>query len=218
MSKSNFSLELEASNKDYQDKIIVTDENKNKLNPSNITFNNSNGQGNMPIVITVNEDTEYRLLVVYEEENLDNSLKSLKVDGQTIQIENNKYEYIIKIANNTSSAKIEAILKDEKNFKFTDEFGGIQIIQTPSSSTSYPIIIEPKNSTTGASGVTYTIKLVKENNGQNNNGTNNSNNSNNNQNINSNPTTGDISMYVMILVLMASLICSIVIYQKKLEQ
>ena len=108
--------------------------------------------------------------------------------------------------------KIEASLKDSTNFKFIDEFDGVQIVQTPSSSTSYPIIIEPKSSSTGAKGVTYTVTLVKDvptNNGDNN--------QNVGNNTDTNPTTGGVSMAVMILILMCSLVGSIVIYQKNIE-
>jgi len=212
LSGVNFSLDLTATNPDYQDDIVVTDGNGLALEPSKITFNNYNNQGNMPINIIVNKDTVYSLLAVYKEEELDNSLKSLKVDGKEIQIESGKYDYTFKIGNSTNNVKIEATLVDSDNFKYTDEFNGTQIVQTPSSSTGYPIIIEPKSSSAGAKGVTYTIKLVKD--VPNNSGGTTS--DNNGQNANKNPATGGISMYLMLLILIISLIGSISIYQKNL--
>ena len=210
----NFSLDLTASNSDYQDDIVVTDGNGKTLDPKNITFNNYNSQGNMPVNITVNKDTVYSLLAVYKEESLDNSLKNLKIDGKEIQIEKGKYDYTVKIGKDVKSVKIEASLVDDKNFRFVDEFNGIQIVQTPSSSTSYPIIIEPKSSSTGAKGVTYTVTLVKD--VPTNNGGTGGNSNNNSQNTNKNPSTGGISIYIMLLILIISLIGSISIYQKNL--
>ena len=209
---TNFSLDLTASNSDYQDDIVVTDASGKTLDPKKIVFTNYDNQGSMPISVTVNKDTVYNLLAVYEEDKLDNSLKSLKIDGKEIEIENGKYDYTVKIENSVKSVKIEATLVDSENFKFTDEFNGTQMIQTPSSSTSYPIIIEPSKSSVGGKGVTYTIKLVKD--GNNNSGTTNN---NNNQNTNTNPSTGGLSIYLMFLILIISLIGSIFIYQKNLE-
>lgn len=208
LSGTKFSLSMTASNSDYQDDIVVTDEDGNTLDPSNITFKNTNNQGSMRITIKVNNDTTYNLLAVYEEEKLYNSLKSLIVDGKTVNLQDGKYDYTVTIGNNVDSVKIDAVLTDSTNFKFTDEFNGTQIVQTPSNSTSYPIIIEPSSSDVGAKGVTYTIKLIKEGTDV---GT------DNNQNTTTNPTTGGISMIVMMIVLMASLIGSIVIYQKNLK-
>lgn len=215
LDSTSFSLNLTTSNPDYQDDIVVTDGDGNKLDIDSIIFKNTNSQGQMQIVITVNNDTVYNLLVVYEKKELDNSLKTLKVDGKNIQLEDGKYDYIITIGSDVNSVKIEASLKDSTNFKFIDEFDGVQIVQTPSSSTSYPIIIEPSNLQVGAEGVTYTIKFVKE---KVNTGVNNGdNNQNVGNNTDTNPTTGGVSMAVMILILMCSLVGSIVIYQKNIE-
>lgn len=215
LSGINFSFDLTASNAHYQDDILVTDANGKTLDPKKIVFTNFNNQGTMPINITVNKDTVYNLLVIYKEDSLNNSLKSLKVDGKNITLEDGKYDYMIKIENNVSSVKIDASLNDSTNFKFADEFGGTQIVQTPSNSTSYPIIIEPSKSSVGAEGVTYTIRLVKDGTSDNTNVGSGS--SNNNQNANTNPSTGGISMYLMFLILIISLIGSIFIYRKNLE-
>lgn len=218
LSGINFSLNLTASNANYQDDILVTDVNGKTLDPNKIVFTNNNNQGTMPINITVNNDTVYNLLAIYKEDSLNNSLKSLKVDGKSVTLEDGKYDYMVKIEKNVSSVKIDASLSDSTNFKFSDEFGGTQIVQTPSNSTSYPIIIEPNNSSVGAEGVTYTIKLVKDGSSDNTNvGSNNNNNNNNNQNTNTNPSTGGISIYLMFLILIISLIGSIFIYRKNLE-
>ena len=219
LDKTTFSLDLTASNAHYQDDIVVTDEDGNKLDIKNITFKNNN-QGKMPIVIKVNDDTVYNLLVVYEEKELNNSLKTLKVDGKEISLEDGKYDYTVTIGKSVNSVKIDASLNDSTNFKFTDEFNGTQIVQTPSGTTSYPIIIQPSNSQIGAESVTYIIKLIKEtsgNNGSNNNSGTSNNNSNNSGNINKNPTTGGISIALMICILLCSLVGSIYIYQKKIE-
>ena len=217
LDNTTFSLELTASNADYQDDIVVTDEDGNKLDIKNITFKNNN-QGNMPIVIKVNNDTVYNLLAVYKEKELNNSLKILKVDGKEVSLENGKYDYSVTVGKSVNSVKIEASLNDTTNFKFIDEFNGTQIVQTPSGTTSYPIIIEPSKSSVGAEGVTYIIKLVKESDNTGNSGSNNNNNtSSSNGNVNKNPTTGGLSFALMICILMCSLVGSIYIYQKKLD-
>lgn len=217
LDNTTFSLELTASNADYQDDIVVTDEDGNKLDIKNITFKNNN-QGNMPIVIKVNNDTVYNLLAVYKEKELNNSLKTLKVDGKEVSLENGKYDYSVTVGKSVNSVKIEASLNDTTNFKFIDEFNGTQIVQTPSGTTSYPIIIEPSKSSVGAEGVTYIIKLVKESDNTGNSGSNNNNNtSSSNGNVNKNPSTGGISLFVMFIILFLSLIGSIFIYRKNLS-
>ena len=216
LDKTTFSLELTASNAHYQDDIVVTDEEGNKLDVKNISFKNNN-QGKMTIVIKVNDDTVYNLLAVYEEKELNSSLKTLKIDGKEVNLESGKYDYTITIGKSVNSVKIDASLNDTTNFKFTDEFNGTQIVQTPSDTTSYPIIIEPSKSEIGAEGVTYVIKLVKESSGNNNSNNNSSIGSNNSGNVNKNPTTGGISIALMICILMCSLVGSIYIYRKKIE-
>lgn len=221
LEKAEFSLDITASNSDYQDKIVVTDANGNKLDPKKITFNDPSGQASMEITIKVNEKTEYTLLARYEQKELDNSLSSLKVDGKTVLIESGKYDYTVSIGKDVKSVKIEAVLKDSKNFKFADN-NGPTIFQTPKSSNTYPLMIEPKDSSIGAKGVTYTITMLKEGTTSDDDkpstgGENDKPSGDSQGNTTTNPSTGGISMFLMAFILLASLVGSVILYQKNLE-
>lgn len=210
----NFSLNMTASNEEYQDDIVVTNESGEKLDYKNLTFSDPSGQAKMKLNITVNEKTTYDLLVVYEKKDLDNSLSSLKIDGVSVNLEEGKYDYTVNIKSNVNSVKIEATLKDSTNFKFSDG-NGPAIFSTTNIENTYPLIIEPKDSSSGAKGVTYMITLLKEGSASSSSSSRPSNNSQ--SNATSNPTTGGISTFIMFIILFASLIASIVIYRKNLE-
>lgn len=213
-----FTLEMVANNEDYQDKIVVTDASGVKLDPSKITFKDLSSQGMMELIITVNKKTEYVLLVKYEQEGVDNSLKTLKVYGKEIKLQEGKYDYKITVSKDAKSVRIDAVLADSENFKFADN-NGPTTFQVPNATNVYPLIIEPKNASIGASGVTYTITVLKEGmvDTDSSNGSSGGNNSNNNQgNVTNNPTTG-VSMFIMAFILIVSLIGSIYLYYKNME-
>lgn len=215
-----FSLELTANNADYQDKIVVKDSNGKVLDPNNIKFSDISGQGMMELNVFVNEKEEYVLLAKYEEEGLDNSLKMLKVYGKEIKLQEGKYDYSITVGKDAKSVKIDAQLIDSENFKFAEN-NGPTIFLTPNGRNVYPLIVEPINSSVGASGATYTITVIRE--GIVDNTTSNvpsdggqSSNNNDNQNVSTNPSTG-ISMFLMAFILIVSLFGSIYLYRKNME-
>lgn len=222
---TKFSLNMTASNSDYQDDIVVTDADGKTLDARNIIFKNDGGQGIMAITITVNGKTKYELGVRYVQEELDNSLSSLKVGDQLVKLESGKYDYSVNVGKDVTEVKIEAFLKDSNNFKFVDG-NGLTTLQIPSAVNSYALMIEPKDSSSGGKGVTYLITINREGlsipsekpstgSSSNNNGT--SNNNGNQGNATTNPSTGGISMFLMAFVLIASLIGSIYLYKKNLE-
>ena len=216
---TKFSLNMTASNSNYQDKIVVTDSEGNTLDANNITFKNDGGQGIMAITITVNNKTKYELGVTYVQEELDNSLSSLKIGDEMINLESGKYDYSVKVGKDISSVKIEAVLKDSNNFRFV-EGNGPTVLQIPSSSTAYALMIEPIDSTSGGKGVTYMISVTREGVSSTENPSSTPNkpaSSNYNGNATTNPTTGGISMFLMAFILIASLIGSMYLYQKNLE-
>lgn len=215
LDNTNFSLELTSNNVNYQDKIIVYDTEGKKLDPNNITFKNDGGQGLMyiKIIINGNEDKPYELTAKYEQETLDNSLASLKINGKVIELKDGKTDYVIDVSSDVMEVNVEAVLKDSDNFEFREgnEAGTFKISD---GTTSIALIIVPKSSQSGAASKTYLIDIVKEGNHS---SSPPSSSSSNNGNTNSNPSTGGISLVLMILILISSLIGSIFLYQKKLE-
>lgn len=209
---TEFSLKLTASDSQFQDKIVVKDSNGKKLDVNKITFSDESGQATMKLIIYVDDLEEYTLFAKYEQKELDNSLKSLIIDGNEIELETDVYEYTINVKKNVNSVKIEATLTDEKNFKFSDNNGPTNF-KVPNSSNTYPLIIEPINSSVGAEGITYIININKEGNTS----STNPSSSSKPQNTGSNPSTGGVSMVLMIFILFTSLISSIIIYQKRIS-
>ena len=212
LESSNFSLKMTASNSEYQDKIKVKDTDGNVLDYNNILFKDNSGQALMKLIISVNEVDEYTLFVSYKQKELDNSLATLKVDGKAVELSEGKYDYTIEIDKSIISVKIDATLVDSDNFKFSDSNGPTNFYTLYEKNT-YPIIIEPKDSSTGAEQVVYTINIIKKGFSINDSNMGNI----NSNNTGSNPSTGGISMAVMVLILFVSLICSIIIYQRNLE-
>jgi len=215
LESSNFSLDMRANSSEYQDKIKVKDVDGNIVDYNNILFKDNSGQALMMLTISVDSVDEYTLLVSYKQKELDNSLASLKVDGKDIELIEDKYDYTIEVDQSIISVRIDATLVDNDNFKFSDSNGPTNFYTLYEKNT-YPIIVEPKDPSTGAEQVVYTINIIKK--GVSNNNSNMGNiNNNNNSNTGSNPSTGGISIVVMLLILFISLICSIVIYQRNLE-
>lgn len=227
LSSPKFSLSMVATNEEYQDNITVTDGEGNSLNPSNITFDNSGGQTTMKVIVKItggSDDnyTEYILMLNYVQEELDNSLASLKVAGKEISLEKGKYEYKIEVDEDTKTFDVEATLADSENFQFKlgNEPGSFSM---NGDVVTVPLIVEPKSNTTGAESVLYKISVVrkKDNSSTGGNTTNPGNNNppsgtDDNGNVTNNQQTGEISMFVMAFILIASLIASIVLYQKNM--
>ena len=237
LDSSTFGLSAKASNSDYDDDIVFKDASGNVISdPSNIKFAGDGGQKQMLMSIVVNNTTTYNLLVRYEQMELDNSLKSVTINGVNLNLEDNVYEYEYTIGKDVTSFDVAAVLSDSTNFKFGNDSnapGNFSIKDV----VDIIIVVEPVSSDIGASSVTYTIRVNKEgalteepnNNGNNNEpstggNTGNTGNSgssngsgNGSSNVGSNPSTGDISMFFMAIILIASLVGSIILYQKNLE-
>lgn len=215
LESSNFSLKMEATNPDYQDDIVVTDSSGATLDPTNITYKTSSDQNLMLVFITVNNGTKYELALKYENKDLDNSLSSLTVAGQKVELESGKYEYTVKVGKDVSNVKIEATLADSTNFQFADG-NDPGTYSVSGSSTTIALIVEPKSSESGSQSVTYMIDIVKEG-SSGGNASSNKPSSNSGGNAVSNPQTGNISMFIMAIILVASLLGSVVLYQKNIE-
>lgn len=218
LSSSTFGLSMTASNPDFQDKIVVKDINGNVITDvSNITFSDPTGQGQMPLDIIVNDKTKYSLLVTYTGKNLDNSLATLVIGGKELTLIDGVYEYEFTVGKDVTTFDVAATIKDNENFEFADsEYapGKYNIINQVTVS----IKVSPKDSSSGAKAVTYTIEVTRE--GAEDIGTSGSGGSSGSSgggNVSKNPVTADIPMFFMGFVLVISLIGSVVLYRKNLE-
>ena len=189
--------------------VVVTEyETGNTLNIDNITFNPQTGKDTMMIVIKVGSgetETTYELNVQKEKtEPLDNSLSSLTVGGKKVNLVSNQDNYTVTL-DNLDSYQIEAILKDPTNFKFDDINNGTG---TYSGENVIPIQILPKDSSTGIKVRTYTITIKKENTI--------ASSSKPTENI-TNPQTGNIFIFIISLILIASLTVTLTLFKKNIE-
>lgn len=239
LDSANFGLELTASDSKFQDKIVVTDESGNVISDySNITFNSPSGQETMTLVITINNDTVYTLMVVYSLDNLDNTVKSITINGEELELFEGQLTYEYVVDSDVDMVVVDAELNDSENFKFNTSTGYAPASNGPAKFSIKDVVhiligVEPKIS--GGTSLQYYVKVIKkdalldedksndttdkdktETKPNNSTGTGN-NGSNNNVNTNTNPGTGDVSMIVMAGILIVSLVGSLVIYRKNLE-
>lgn len=226
INSTNFALLYETNNPDYNDKVVVTDLDGNVISDlNNITFKDPTNQGGMPLTITVNDITKYTLLVSYRTA-LDNTLEYIKINGTLLDLNlfvNDSYD--LEVSNDVNDINCVIALSDPENFKignnstidFVNFEGSVSIIDA----TYINIIVEPKDISSGGIKKEYTINIkkvgastgepdkeevtpppVKEE---------------DDDEIIVNPATGDISMFVMVLILISSLIVSVILYRKNIE-
>lgn len=227
--RPNFTLEFETNNPDYQDKVVVKDSMGNVISDiNNITFRDLTNQGGMPLSIIVNETTTYTLLVSYIQKTFDNSLEYIKINGSNITLLENKTDYVLEVSNDVNNINCIVALKDSVNFQIgknsninadtlEDNFSIVDTVDIN-------IIVEPKDSSSGAIKKEYTIHIKKV-------GASTSEPDKEEEDVTPppvleeedddeiivNPTTGDISMFVMVLILISSLIVSVILYRKNIE-
>lgn len=231
LDSSTFGLKPTASNADYQDDIVVKDSSGNVISDlSKITFKNDGGQPLMKMTITVNDKTTYNLLINYTQTDLDNSLKSVTINGKELELTAGKLEYEYKVAKDVSSLDVAAVLSDSTNFKFGADSNAPGNF-TIKDAVDVIIVVEPVSSSQGASIATYTIRITKEGSSSSSadeddddddktgssGGTTGGGGGSTGGDVSSNPQTGDVSMFIMAFILIASLAGSIVLYQKNLE-
>lgn len=244
LSSLNFGLEWTTTNTDYQNNVkVINFSTKEEIDdPKNITFE-SNGATGMPIQVVVSDNdgnsTTYTLVAIMSQQiEYNNTLKSITINGQKIELVNGKFEngtheYEYTVESNVSSVKIEAELNDSENFKFSTDKGNAPGNFTINDVVNAEIVIEPKSSEIEAVSLSYKIQITKKGNttpkpddekpsGSGNTGSSGNtgggtSNGGSSGNTNYNPPTGGVSMYVMAIVLVASLVGSIVLYQKNLN-
>ena len=208
-----FSIEVETNNPDYQDDVVVKTENGEVLDPKNIDFNPTNDQGKFMVInIIVNNKTTYEIAFSYEAPDLDGSLSSLKINGDVIKLVNGQVNYTYKLSDKATAMKVEATLMDTKNFIFDD--GNSTFEYTYDKNTpSITIGIKPKSSVVGVGSTLYTVTIQRD-------GVVVQKPSSSNKpssDVSSNPQTGNISMFVMAIILISSLVGSVVLYKKNIE-
>lgn len=212
LSVSNFSISYVTSDKNLSDKVVVKHNDKVINNLNNITFSGDD-QGTMVIKIIVDGETTYTLNMKYQQTGLDNTLKSVTIDGENLKLEKGKYDYEYTVGKDVTSFTVKAVLNDSDNFKFnsignvlgTAEFSINDVVDVM-------IIVEPKSSESGIEHLTYNIRVKKEGSSKPVTGGTQS-----KPNVDTNPGTGGISMYIMMFVLIISLVGSVLLYQKNLE-
>lgn len=176
------------------------------LDANNITFVAHGGTMMINIVVgTGGTGNEYNISIQRETEEYDNTLASLTVGGKTVSCDADDMCYVY--LDDVSSYSISATLSDPDNFEIDRSNGGPGDYKKEG---NIIIIVKPKDSSSGYEGRTYTV-VVKQNNSGGNPGGGSS------SDIPSNPQTGNISIFIITLILIASLIVSLNLYKKNMN-
>ncbi len=156
---------------------------------------------------------------------LDPTLKYLKVWGIEVELEKGKTEYEIEVPANVTDYTVEAELSDPDNFVWDDE-------DRPSKynfkTNTINLIFHPKNTETiGASTETYVIKIKQDGEQSSSEPSSSSPPSSSSQPPSSsqsssnkpitNPQTGGISQFIIAIILFVSLLISLSLYKKNME-
>lgn len=214
VTSSNFKINATPVND--SDKVKVYNEDKQELDPSNITWKSTSGT--MVVYIDVGTGDRlvtYTLVISHAKTNtFDNSLKSLTVGGKTVQIEKGKVEYNVKL-DNVTSYEVNAVVSDPDNF-ILDSMNGVN--GRWNDERTIIIVVTPIDDTSGAKSLNYKINVT---------GTNSSEPVNpkpstpttptNPDRDITNPKTGVISGFVMLSILIISFIASIYLYRKNIS-
>lgn len=220
LDKPKFSLSYETTNPDYQDDVVVKFNDTVITSFDNIIWSDPSGQNLAELKLIVNNARTYTIGVQYKAPDLDNTLKSLKINGKLVDLEPGKTNYSVSVLNNITSIDVEAILNDSVNFKIEEPFKNGKLTNGCAGSTcSFQIEIVPVDDKIGGSSLSYIIEVVKEGGGVSSKPVVKPSSSSkpSSSNIEKNPETGDISMFLMALILISSLVGSVLLYQKNME-
>lgn len=227
LNSSTFGLNITTSNPDYQDDVVVKDEDGNIINDiKNIIFSDPSGQSLMTLYIIIKDTTTYTLMLNYENVELDNSLSSVTINGVSLTLEPGKTDYTFEVDSDVTSVLIKVTLKDSEHFKISNNSNVDKEINISGDTCSASIIVEPKDDSLGGTENAYMITIKRKSNNSNDGsgtGNNDKEPTDNNKKPTGgnepvkNPQTSDISMFVMALVLISSLVSSLILYKKNLE-
>ena len=222
LEEPNFSLEYETTNSDYQDDVVVRFNGNVVTDLNNIVWSDPTNQGAGILEIIVNNQKNYLFSVNYEVLDLDNTLKSLKIGGNIVELQNSKTNYTVKVSKNDIIIEIEAVLNDPINFKLDETFENGKLLYNCSGDNYCLLNIEvfPVDQSSGGKTLLYTIEIIKEGDkdvSPESTGGSSSSSKPTIGDVEKNPETGDISMFFMALILISSLVGSVFLYQKNME-
>ncbi len=204
------SFKINAIPANDSDKVVIyniEDENT-PLNASNIKFNPKNGL--MVVIIRVGS-VDYQLIIKREiEQEYDNTIKSITVGGKNIDLIAGKYDGYEVTLDDVKDYDIKIVLNDEDNFYVDNATDGIISWQGDG---PIPIVIYPKDSSSGIETLTYWITVKKAEGSS----TPSSSRPSSTGGTMTNPQTGNISIFVITLVLIGSLILSLNLYKKNMN-
>lgn len=204
----SFKINAVAAN-DNEEVLIYNEEDINTpLSANNIKFSPKDGA--MAIIIKVGT-IEYNLVVTREiEQEYDNTIKSITVGGKKIDLIAGKYDGYEVTLDDVKGYDIKIVLNDEDNFYVDTATDGVISWQGDG---PIPIVIYPKDSSSGIETLTYWI-TVKKTGGS---STPSSSRPSSTGGGITNPQTGNISIFVITLVLIGSLILSLNLYKKNMN-
>lgn len=227
LASSTFGLSIVANNDSFNDDIVVRNSDGQVISDlNNISFSNKN-DNIMPLTVTVNGKTTYSLFVTYVQKELDNSLASLTINGDSVLLQdsaclNNVCNYKYMVSKDVTEFIVAAMIKDNENFTFGTASNAPGTF-TIKDYEYVHIEIVPKDSSIGAKSRTYVIEVMREGynkeeeeevpeeeqkpTGSSGTGT---------GNVNNNVQTSDVPMMLMAFILVTSLLSSIVLYRKNL--
>lgn len=204
----SFKIDAVAAN-DNEEVLIYNEEDRNTpLSANNIKFSPKDGA--MAIIIKVGT-IEYNLVVTREiEQEYDNTIKSITVGGKKIDLIAGKYDEYEVTLDDVKDYDIKIVLNDEDNFYVDNATDGVISWQGDG---PIPIVIYPKDSSSGIETLTYWITVKKAGGSS----TPSSSRPSSTGGTMTNPQTGNISIFVITLVLIGSLILSLNLYKKNMN-
>ncbi len=206
---STFSIEAIPVNDDDSIKIVNIENEGTALDPNSITFYpNGTTMGIKIIVGDGGTGNEYTLLISREvSSNYDNSLKTVTIGGKNISLISGQYKYDVYL-DNVTNYQVTATLNDPNNFEIDKFNGGVGYY---SGEHEVLLVINPKDSSTGYEGVTYQFNVKKTS------STPPSSSSKPSEPSGGNPQTGNISIFIITVILICSLIVSLNLYKKNMQ-
>lgn len=202
---SQFSLSATAKNNSDTISFVNGDTNET-LNPSNITFKTSGGKDTMLVKINVGSDKVYTI-TVSKPVSEKGGLGSLIIGGRSVTLVNGKYDYEVSL-DNVDSYQIQATATDSSKFKLESS----NLSRTLSGANSYEIIVKPIDDTSGYESTIYIVTVKKS-------GASTPTKAPEPQTPTPtrNPETGEGGLFIMAIVLFASLGASLYLYKRNMS-
>ena len=206
INSKTFKISAVPANANDTVKIYDVADKNTPLDANNITFVSHGGIMMVNIVVgSGGTGNEYNISIQRETEEYDNTLASLTVGGKSVSCDADDMCYVY--LDDVSNYSVVATLSDPDNFEIDRSNGGLGDYKKEG---NIIIIVKPKDSSSGYEGRTYTVVVKKNSSGGNPGGGSSS-------DIPTNPQTGNISIFIITLILIASLIVSLNLYKKNMN-